>query len=774
MSEPTDPSKPASADLTGRVGKYEILSPIGKGAMGKVYKAHDTVLKRDVALKVMAAQIADDEELKARFLREAQAVARMMHPNVVTVFDLGSLDDGSPYIAMEFLDGQDLQKAARTPPPLTAERKVSIIVQVLTGLHHAHQAGIVHRDIKPANVFILVDDTVKIMDFGVARLSSAAMTGTGNIVGTADYMSPEQVQGQKVDRRSDLFSVGCLLYELITGRRPFHADNLMAIFYKITHDPPNFDLIPAGPENDALLPILKKALARSSDERYQTAAEFAIDLRQWLRAHGTTASTQHVLEALVDLEAPTHAPQPMTAGPGMTTPSADGTVDLQQPGAPRRSTLGSTQISGRTVVEAPRRPAARPVPPMARRRARPVQRRSPMPWVVLGVVATATVGGGAYYFTVLQPQARTPSTRAVAPPPTQAPPPTTAATPTPPPITAAPQPTFAPSEGKAAASVQAANAAFNRGQYGRAVENAQKALREDPSNAPAQEILDKSEKGRQAATRVRAGQAALVSRDLATAEREAQAAHGLAPWDQSVAELRRRIDRARLEAERAAQTQAERQRTARVNELLTEGATALGAKEYDKAIAAYLAVLELDSGNSAARTGQAGAISARAMAEAAASGGGGGAARPAHAFVAGGSVARASHTDTGATPPGFGATPEVEVKRGSQAAALPGQLVIEASPPAPQPGDQYTISAYLANEGAQAIELSQMMVTTTINGDKSQGRVSPRASLVAPRRRALIFQLRPQLWKQGTASWVMEIVVYTSRGDTYRNTLTWK
>ena len=234
---------------------------------------------------------------------------------------------------------------------MSTERKVQVIVQVLMGLDHAHQQGIVHRDIKPANVFIQQDDTVKIMDFGVARLTSASMTGTGNIVGTADYMSPEQVQGQKVDGRSDLFSVGCLLYELVTGRRPFHADNLMAIFYKITHDPPNFDLIPSGSENDALLPILKKALARSSDERYQTAAEFAIDLRQWLRAHGTTAATQHVLESLVVLEAPTHMPRPITEGPGTRTPSADGTVDLLQPGVPGRSTL-PTQVSGRTVVEA--------------------------------------------------------------------------------------------------------------------------------------------------------------------------------------------------------------------------------------------------------------------------------------------------------------------------------------------------------------------------------------------------------------------------------------
>ena len=253
----------------------------------------------------------------------------------MTVFDLGYHTDGSPYIAMELLKGQDLQKAMRQPPPMTLERKVAVIVQVLAGLAHAHQAGIVHRDIKPANIFIQEDGSVKIMDFGVARLTTASMTGTGNIVGTADYMSPEQVKGAKVDGRSDLFSVGCMLFELAAGRRPFHSDNLMAIFYKITHEEANFDLIPQGAEYDALMPILKKALAKDLDERYQTAYEFAVDLREWLKAHATTTSTQNVLEALVDLEAPTHAPMPMTEAPGLTfTPEAAGgaTVDLGRRG----------------------------------------------------------------------------------------------------------------------------------------------------------------------------------------------------------------------------------------------------------------------------------------------------------------------------------------------------------------------------------------------------------------------------------------------------------
>jgi len=166
MAEVSDPKKPVSKELTGRIGKYELKRLLGKGAMGQVYLAHDTVLDRDVALKVMASQIADDPELKQRFEREARAVARMpLHPNVAAVFDMGT-SDGSPYFAMEFLDGQDLQKAMRQPPPMSLERKVAIIVQVLAGLAHAHKAGLVHRDIKPANIFIKADGSAKITDFG--------------------------------------------------------------------------------------------------------------------------------------------------------------------------------------------------------------------------------------------------------------------------------------------------------------------------------------------------------------------------------------------------------------------------------------------------------------------------------------------------------------------------------------------------------------------------------------------------------------------------------
>ena len=276
------PTDPPPGPARERIGKYEIVERLGKGAMGVIYHAHDPMLERDVALKVMAPQIADDPDQKARFEREARAVARIVHPNVLTVFDLGYHHDGSPYIAMELLKGKDLLKTLRQDPPLPLQRKIGVILQVLEGLSQAHQVGIVHRDIKPANVFLTLDGTVKIMDFGVARFTKANITGTGSILGTADYMSPEQVQGAKVDGRSDLWSTGCMLYELLSARRPFTGDSLMTVFYKITHDEPDILAFPEGRVYDILRAIVGRALAKDAEQRYQTAGEFAAALRECL------------------------------------------------------------------------------------------------------------------------------------------------------------------------------------------------------------------------------------------------------------------------------------------------------------------------------------------------------------------------------------------------------------------------------------------------------------------------------------------------------------
>jgi hypothetical protein len=761
MAEPTDPNKPLLKELSGRIGKYDIVRPLGRGAMGHVYVAHDVKLDRDVALKVMAAQIADDPELKSRFEREAKAVGKMAHPNLVTVFDFDYHTDGSPYIAMELLKGQDLQKAVRQTPPLTLERKVAIIVQVLAGLAHAHQQNIIHRDIKPANIFIQDDGSVKIMDFGVARLSGHTMTADGNIVGTADYMSPEQVQGKAVDPRSDLFSVGCMLFELAAGRRPFHSDNLMAIFYKITHEEANFDLIPQGADYDALMPILKKALAKSSASRYQTAYEFAVDLREWLKAHATTASSQSVLESLVDLEASAHGPAPATEAPGMTFVPDGATVDLGRR-VPRRGTIAPTMRTGPTrVLTAPPAPRV-PVRP------RPAPRPSVVPWVAAGFALVAVGVAGWLAWKSQQTPPTPPVAPAVATP--TPPPPTTVATPAPPPVTAAPAPTFEEAGGKGATQFRTAQAAFKAGSYDRAVAAAQEALREDPQNDSARRLLANAESGQQALAQLHAAQAALAKDDFAGAEAQLEAARRLAPWDRGVADFGARIAEAKGRAQREADAKAQSERAALINGLLKQATSAAQAKQYEAAIAAYDRVLELDAGNQVAAIGKSNAITARDVAEAAASG-----PRPGPAvrsFVPGRTEAKGN--EQGGLV-GFEDSAGVTVKKGTAAAELPGKIVFEASPTSPAAGERFKVSVFLSNEGSQPIQLDSMTVTTTVDGRPQRGQPPLPVSTVAPGQRAPVLQTPgDQVWREGTQSWLMEIVLRTRKGETYRNTLSWK
>jgi eukaryotic-like serine/threonine-protein kinase len=259
------------------IGKYHILELVGEGAMGVVYKARDSVLDRTVAVKVMNDAIARQDDLRARFLREAQAAASLQHPNVVSIYDLGEVD-GHLYIAMEFVTGADLEALMQTHEPLSLQQKLDIIIDVLTGLTFAHKRGIVHRDIKPANIRIAEDGRAKLMDFGVAHLTSSQLTNTGASLGTPVYMSPEQITGGKATPATDIFAVGAVLYELLTGNKPFDATTLQALFYKILTEKPKpiREAMPGLPS--ALDHIVEKAMAKDQPQRYQSALDMANDL----------------------------------------------------------------------------------------------------------------------------------------------------------------------------------------------------------------------------------------------------------------------------------------------------------------------------------------------------------------------------------------------------------------------------------------------------------------------------------------------------------------
>jgi serine/threonine-protein kinase len=242
--------------------------------MGVVYRALDPVLNRAVAIKVMSDALARDDELRGRFLREAQAAGSLQHPNVITIYDFGEVD-GHPYIAMEYVEGADLEAVLQRRTPMSMAQKIDVLVDVLGGLSYAHRRGIVHRDIKPANIRIDAEGRARIMDFGIAHLSSSKMTRTGLMVGTPAYMAPEQVTGGGVVPATDIFSVGAVMYELFTGVKPFEGESLQSVFYKIVSAAPAdmtlFD--PALPP--VLNTIAQTALAKEPSARYASALDMA-------------------------------------------------------------------------------------------------------------------------------------------------------------------------------------------------------------------------------------------------------------------------------------------------------------------------------------------------------------------------------------------------------------------------------------------------------------------------------------------------------------------
>jgi predicted Ser/Thr protein kinase/outer membrane biosynthesis protein TonB len=250
------------------IGKYQILERIGRGGMGMIFKAHDPVLNRPVALKVISTEVEVTDELRARFFREAQACARLSHPNIVTVYDMGE-DDGRLFIVMELLEGEELKRVVARKKALALEDKLAIMAQVCDGLHYAHQRGIVHRDIKPGNIFVLQSGQVKILDFGIAQMADteAGLTRTGLIMGTLRYISPEQVRG-RADHRSDIYSVGAVFYELLSMRPPFTGDDPMHLLEQLRTDepPPLEQLDPAIPSE--LASTVARALRKDPAERF--------------------------------------------------------------------------------------------------------------------------------------------------------------------------------------------------------------------------------------------------------------------------------------------------------------------------------------------------------------------------------------------------------------------------------------------------------------------------------------------------------------------------
>ena len=458
-----------------RIGKYQIVGKIGEGAMGQVYKAHDPILNRYVAIKTMLAAVGSDEELRKRFHREAQSAARLNHPNIITVFDFGE-EQGIAYMAMELLDGSDLRKVIGNLT-VTLEEKMSVMEQICDGLTFAHAMEIVHRDLKPANIHVQSNGQVKIMDFGLARLGASDMTRTGMVMGTPNYMSPEQVRGEKVDARSDIFSIGAVFYELLTVHKPFFADSTHAVLFQVLEkDPePPHHWVPGLPE--PLVAILDKALRKNPDERFADAGELLDAVRE--ARESIPAETAMMALSPADRTSPTlaaDAPQPEpSSGRGMSlarrsryrsgaTASDPRSRALpgptQVPPPPTLLGRSPTRVEGQGTIVSP--PPGRPAPSAATPARTP--RGGGLATYAVGAVVLLVGGGGlGWYLTHRGDQTASNRTPPVPPP--------------------------------AAVALELAQRSLDAKDYSRALDQAEQALRLDPGSAEARRLMEAARAG---------------------------------------------------------------------------------------------------------------------------------------------------------------------------------------------------------------------------------------------------------------------------------------
>jgi serine/threonine-protein kinase len=393
-----------------KIGKYEIAEQIGVGGFGAVFRGRDPFIKRTVAIKTCSV---NDEEIKSRFFREAELAGNLHHRHITTIYDFG-VENGIPYIVQEFLTGEDLDKKIKRGEPIPVVRKVEILMAIAEGLHYAHEAQIIHRDIKPANVRVLDDGSVKIMDFGIAKSlqTESNLTQTGITLGTSAYLAPEQIRGEAVDRRTDMFALGVLAYELLTYRKPFRGEHLSTVLYRILNEQPEPIESVATDVPPALAAAVRRAIEKQADKRYPTMQDLLRDLHALYREMTGASARYSNIARLTQVEAsdvdttvatPSHgvdtvhitppsgalarAPAP---APSRPTPTPPAPPPPQPPTPPR----GLELVNFRDPSEAPGTPG-RPTAP-ATAPAAPSGSRG----LAVGLVAAGILlaGGAAWYF----------------------------------------------------------------------------------------------------------------------------------------------------------------------------------------------------------------------------------------------------------------------------------------------------------------------------------------------------------------------------------------
>jgi len=548
-----------------QLGKYRIVAEIGRGAMGEVYRAHDPVLNRDVAIKTISGRFATDEQFRQRFRREAQSAAKLNHPNIITVFDFEDSPDGV-YMAMELLEGRDLKEVVARRALADLDDRLNVIEQVCEGLAFAHERGVIHRDLKPGNIHLLPNGTVKVLDFGLARIGSSDLTATGTVLGTPNYMSPEQVKGQKADARSDVFSLGAVFYELMTWHKPFDAPSTHSILFQVLeHEPePVRSVAPEVPE--AVVEVILRALRKDPGARFQHAGEMRAALivvrRQLAAADATVIGG--VDATIAELPGGTLAtmPAPASLPPrGGRSSLVSGTAALE---ARPQSTVDRTPVPPRTV----RPPRTEP--------GRVVGGRSRAPLYAVGLLVLAAGAGLAYWMT-------------------------RRAAPAAPPADVSREQLGILTEALVASQVELAQADLQSKDYAGAIEEAAKALQIDPANAAALTVQEQARaKLAQVEEAAKSARAALDRGDTAAAAAALEAVLAIDPRHPVAAELSAALNRhfsdqaaaarrAALEAQKTAERSAGGTPDfAAARRLSTEAEGLLQRQEYAVAAQKYL------------------------------------------------------------------------------------------------------------------------------------------------------------------------------------------
>jgi serine/threonine protein kinase len=765
-----------------RIGKYRIVAEIGRGTMGQVYKAHDPVLNRFVAIKTLSAVSDLGDEQHQRFQREAQAAAVLSHMNIVTVHDFGQ-EQGLLYIAMELLEGTDLREAIDRELLRTVEDKLSVMEQIASGLAFAHSKGVIHRDLKPANIHIQPSGQVKIVDFGLARIDSSEMTQEGIVLGTPNYMSPEQAMGDRVDVRSDIFSAGAVFYEILTNHKPFDADSTPSVLFQVVHKEPVSirQWTPDVPR--VLVDVVERALVKDKTLRFQTARQMraALSVARAALAGGRDPDASLAEESQRAHRAAGNRTEPPVfrssgSGSGSHPGYIEGTVALDTSPVPKPregSKPGVHTLSGSSPTHVPRVRTGRVRQAPAR--------RTPLVTIGAGVLLLLGLAGGAYMVLQRKPAA-TPETPA--PPSTSSP--------------SAPD-VSALTEALAETQLQLAMRDLEDKNYEAALAQAERVLKIAPQSPAARRIVDLARRRKQELdAAVAQARRALEAGDTTAASQSLSQLLELDPRHPASADLSTRLNtvfrsraedafrsmrQARGDAEKAKATTGEAY--AQAAAFAQEGEALFARGEFASATRAFLESRDgFDRARRAVRTSVA-AATAPPGPRGAASSDPTSTAPP--ASLAGPTAAGPESAQPSASTRRFvGGQTVVATRRARgelqgfdtsdvKQQKMPdfvGRIEFEAVPQAPAAGEDFSVRVHLVNEGKKAVKLKAVSLVTTVNGTKTPASRTPLVREVAPTQRAMVAELRG-VWGFDVSSWTLEAVVTSDRDETGTSRLSW-